>query len=109
MSFSHRYALSAVAALVLAGCGPSDGTEELAEGRAAYELRDLGKAEKLFGECLAAAPENVDALVYMARVKLDLGEVDAAREWIGTAAARAGDDGDVRLGQAQTAGNAKDS
>ena len=108
MSFSHRYALSAAAALVLAGCGPSDGTEELAEGRAAYELRDLGKAEKLFGECLAAAPENVDALVYMARVKLDLGEVDAAREWIGKAAARAGDDVDVRLVQAQTAWHAKD-
>ena len=102
MNFSHGYALSTVAAaLVLAGCGSKDGVDEFKEGCAAYELRDLKKAERLFGESLSEAPDRVDAILYMARVKLDLGELDAAREYIGRAAALAGGDVDVRLVQAQ--------
>ena len=108
MNFSHGYALSAVAAaLVLAGCGSKDGVDEFKEGCAAYELRDLKKAERLFGESLSEAPDRVDAILYMARVKLDLGELDAAREYIGRAAALAGGDVDVRLVQAQVEWHAK--
>ena len=109
MNFSHRYALSAVAAvLALAGCDPKDGVRELNEGRAAFELGDNKKAERLFEKSLSMAPENVDALVYLARVKLALGELDAAREQIGKAAKHAGGDVDVRLVQAQIDWCAKD-
>ena len=109
MSFSLRYALSAcAAAAALAGCDPKDGAKELEQGRAAYELRDLKKAERLFEKCLGYAPSNVDALVYLARTKLDLGEVAAARDWIGKAAELAGGDLDVRLVRAQVAWHAKE-
>ena len=109
MNSSLRYALSAAAAVVVAaGCTPDDGSKELELGRAAYELRDLKKAEKMFEKSAALAPENVDALVCLARVKLDLGEVEAAREAVGKAAALAGSDADVRLVQAHVAWVAKD-
>ena len=116
MNSSLRYALSAAAVIaVAAGCTPDDGSKELELGRALYEpMRDqkndetLKKAEKFFEKSAALAPENVDALVYLARVRLDLGMVDGAREAIGRAAALAGGDVDVRLVQAQVAWVAKD-
>ena len=109
MNSSLRYALSAtLAVLALSGCTPTDGAKELEQGRAAYELRDLKKAEKLFEKSVALSPENVDALVCLARVKLDLGEPVAAREWIGKAAVLAGGDVDVRLVQAHVACVLKD-
>ena len=109
MKFSLRYALSAcAAAAALAGCDPKDGMKELEQGRAAYELRDLKKAEKLFEKSVACAATNVDVLVYLARVKLDLGELDAAKEWVEKAAALAGHDLDVRILEAQIAWHAKD-
>lgn len=103
-----RYALSAAVALAVAGCTPDDGAKELEQGRAAYELHDLKKAEKLFEKSVSLSPENVDALVYLARVKLRLGEVDAASEAIGKAAALAGNDADVRFLQAQVAWHLKE-
>ncbi|MBQ3290692.1 MAG: tetratricopeptide repeat protein [Kiritimatiellae bacterium] len=109
MNFSLRYALSAtLAVLALSGCTPKDGAKELEQGCAAYELRDLKKAEKLFEKSVALSPENVDALVFLARVKLDLGEPVAAREWIGKAAVLAGGDIDVRLVQAHVSWVLKD-
>ncbi|MBO7683570.1 MAG: tetratricopeptide repeat protein [Kiritimatiellae bacterium] len=109
MNSSHAYALSAAAAvLVLAGCGPKDGARELGEGRAAFELGDNKKAERLLEKSLSMSPGNVDALVSLARVKLALGEIPAAGECIGKAAERAAGDVDVRLVQAQVAWFAKD-
>ena len=109
MNFSLRYALSAtLAVLALSGCTPTDGAKELDQGRAAYELHDLKKAEKLFEKSVALSPENVDALVCLARVKLDLGDPEAAREWIGKAAVLAGGDVDVRFVQAHVAWVLKD-
>ena len=109
MNSSLRYALSAtLTILALSGCTPKDGAKELEQGRAAYELRDLKKAEKLLEKSVALSPENVDALVCLARVKLDLGEPVAAREWIGKAAVLAGGDVDVRMVQAHVACVLKD-
>lgn len=94
--------------LVLAGCGPKDGKKEYEQGKEAYELRDLPKAAKLFEESLACAPENVDRLMYLARVKLDLGELPAAKDLVGRAALLAEDDVDVRMLSAQIAWHMKD-
>ena len=109
MNFSLRSALSACAALaVLAGCGPDDGAKELEQGRAAYDLRDLKKAERLFERSAELCPTNVDVLVYLARVKLDLGELAPAKEWAEKAAALAAGDLDVRLLRAQLAWHMKE-
>ena len=108
MNFSPRFALSACAvAAALAGCDPKDGVEELEQGRAAYELRDLKKAEKLFEKSIEYAPSNVDTLVYLSRTKLDLGDLAAARKWIEKAAELSPEDVDVRLLRAQLAWHAK--
>ena len=108
MNSSLRYALSAcAAAVVLAGCDPKDGVKEFEQGRAAYELRDLKKAERLFEKSLESAPSNVDAIVYLVRVKLESGELASAGEWAGKAAALSPDDVDIRLLQAQLAFHAK--
>ena len=108
MSFSPRYALSALAcAAAIAGCAPKDGAKELEQGRAAYELRDLKKAERLFEKSAELSPTNVDALVYLSRTKLDLGDLAAANKWIAKAAELAADDLDVRMLRAQLARHAK--
>jgi tetratricopeptide (TPR) repeat protein len=111
-SFSRSSAPEAalVAALFAAafcGCGPSDGREELAEGRAAYEVRNLEKAAKLFAESVACAPDSVDAVLYLARTKLDLGELAEAQK-LAARARELSDDVDVRLFGAQVAFHAKD-
>ena len=109
MNFSLRYVLSAcAAAAALAGCSPKDGAKELEQGRAAYELRDLKKAERLFEKSVGYAPSNVDALVYLARTKLDLGELAEASEWVGKAAELSPGDSDIRLLRAQIAWHAKE-
>lgn len=93
---------------VLTGCGPNDGTEEYADGNAAYGVRDLKKAEKLFSKSLELNPENVDALVMFARVELDLGEIAAAKGAIEKAAEFDGTSYDVALLDAEIAYHAKD-
>ena len=81
-------ALFLLAALVvLAGCNPKDGVREYADGMAAYEAHSLEKAGKLFAKCLVYAPENVDALVMLARVQCERGEISDATETIAKAAA----------------------
>ena len=102
--------IAASAALVCAivGCEPSDGAKELDLGRKAYEMHDLKKAERLFTECIALAPSNVDALLLLARVKLDAGDIPAARGWVDKAAEFAGGDVDVRLVASQVAWHEKD-
>ena len=101
-------AVSAALVCVIVGCEPSDGARELDLGRTAYEMRDLKKAEKLFSECVALAPGNADALLYLARIKLDAGEITSARSWINKAAEVAGDDVDVKIVAAQVAWHEKD-
>ena len=93
----------ATALAVLAGCSPKDGVREFADGMTAYEARSLEKAEKLFAKSLVYAPENVDALVMLARVQCDLGEISDAGDTIAKAAALAPDAPDVALLDAEIA------
>lgn len=111
MSFSQSSALkcvSAVFAATILGCGPSDGVKEFSEGKEAYDLRDLKKAERLFTESLALAPQDVDRLLYLARTELELGELDKAKELIGQAAGNSEGDVDVALLESQIAWHTKD-
>jgi tetratricopeptide (TPR) repeat protein len=103
---SLRYALNAAFAVALsafAGCEKPDGLAELASARAAYEVRDLKKAEKLLEKSLSVNATNADALVAYAMVKVDLGEIHLAQAAIEKAVAVAGGDVDVRLLSAQIA------
>lgn len=111
MNFSLSSVLksaSALGAALLLGCGSNDGRKELEAGQSAYELRDLKRAEKLFGESLACAPQDVDRILYLARVKLDLGELAAARDLVTQAASLADGDADVAMLESQIAWHAKD-
>ncbi len=101
---------AAFAALVsaLAGCGPDDGSKELALGRKAYDLNDFAKAEKLLSESLERAPENVDALLLFSRTKIENGDIAAATNAAARAAAIAPDDADVKLVEAQALWHARD-
>ena len=111
MNFSHSSALKCAPAAVLAailGCGPNDGAKEFEQGRAAYEVRDLKKAEQRFGKCLACSPNDVDRLLFLARTELDLGELAKAKSLVERAAANSRDAADVAMLKAQIAWHAKD-
>lgn len=111
MSFSQSSALkcaSAVLAAAILGCGPRDGSKEFREGKEAYELRDLKRAEKFFERSVVLAPQDVDRLLYLARTELELGELAKAQEAISRAAANSDGDADVALLASQIAWHAKD-
>ena len=111
MSFSQSSALkcvSAVLAAAILGCGPRDGSKEFEQGKAAYELRDLKKAETLFARSAALAPQDADRLLYLARTELELGELAKAQEAISRAAENSDGDADVALLESQIAWHAKD-
>lgn len=107
LSFALKCASAAFAAAIL-GCGPDDGLKEFAEGKEAYGLRDLKKAERLFSESLAAAPQDVDRLLYLARTELELGELEKAKDLIGKAAGNSDGEADVALLESQIAWHTKD-
>lgn len=100
--------ISALALGVLAGCGPTDGLQELAEGREAYRLGDYARAEKLLTKSAGYNGANVDTLVSLAQLKLRNGELQQALKWIARAEDLAAGDSDVRLLSAQIAWHAKD-
>jgi len=109
MNFSPLSAASVLlAAFVLVGCGPKDGLKELEQGKSAYEVRDLKKAERLFEKSLACRPNDVDLLLRLTQVKLDLGEMKEADELVKRAADIASGDYDVMLLTAQIAWHLKD-
>ena len=110
MSFSQSSALrcaSAVLAAAILGCGPRDGSKEFREGKAAYELRDLKKAEALFARSALLAPQDADRLLYLARTELELGEIAEAQLQIAKAVEIAAEDADVKLIKAQIDWHAK--
>ena len=110
MSFSQSSALKCASAAVLAailGCGSGDGSKEFEQGKEAYELRDLKRAETLFARSAALAPQDADRILYLARAELELGELAKAQLQVAKAAAIAGDDADVRLLKAQIDWHAK--
>lgn len=111
MNFSRSSALkcaSAACAAIILGCGPTDGVSEFEQGREAYSLRDLKKAEKLFEKSLAAAPQDVDRLLYLARTELELGELEKAKSLVERAAENSEGDVDVALLESQIAWHLKD-
>jgi len=108
LGFVRKAAAIAVCALVAVGCGPRDGLKELEQGKAAFEERNFKKAGKLFEQCLKLAPANVDALVYFARAKMELGELAPADEALSRAWGLAEKDLDVRLLSAQLAWHLED-
>ena len=111
MSFLQSSALkcaSAVLAAAILGCGPRDGSKEFCEGKEAYELRDLKRAEKLFERSVVLAPQDVDRLLYLARTELELGELAKAQETIGRAVENSNGDADVTLLKSQIAWHTKD-
>ena len=111
MSFLQSSALKCVSAVLVAailGCGPRDGSKEFREGKEAYELRDLKRAEKLFERSVVLAPQDADRLLYLARTELELGELAKAQEAIGRAAENSDGDADVALLESQIAWHAKD-
>lgn len=95
--------LAAALAIALAGCNPKDGVGEYADGMAAYEAHSLEKAGKLFAKSLEFAPDNVDALVMLARVRCERGEIPEAGEAIAKAVALDPDSPDVALLDAEIA------
>ena len=111
MSFLQSSALKCASAVLVAailGCGPGDGAKEFSEGKEAYDLRDLRKAERLFTESLTAAPQDVDRLLYLARTELELGELERAKTLVGQAAENSEGDADVALLESQVAWHGKD-
>ena len=111
MSFSQSSALkcaSVVLAAAILGCGPRDGSKEFREGKEAYELKDLKRAEKFFERSVVLAPQDADRLLYLARTELELGELAKAQEAIGRAAESSDGDADVVLLKSQIAWHAKD-
>ena len=92
----------------LLGCGPRDGSKEFREGKEAYELRDLKRAEKLFERSVVLAPQDADRLLYLARTELELGELAKAQAAISRAAENSDGEADVALLEAQIAWHAKD-
>ena len=108
LSSVHRsVVLVVLASSVLWGCGPRDGRKELAKGQAAYEAGQFEKAVRLFEKSLACAPDRVDAILYLARTKLALGELETAKDLSARASALS-DDVDVKMFSAQVAWHAKD-
>ena len=110
MSFLQSSALkcvSAVLAAAILGCGPRDGSKEFEQGKEAYELKDLKRAEKLFERSVVLAPQDADRVLYLTRTELELGELAKAQLQIAKAAAIAGEDTDVRLLKAQIDWHAK--
>ena len=110
MNFSRLFALNCALLILvgLSGCGSSDGSRELEKGLAAYEVRDLIKAEKFISESLTRAPQDVGRILYLARIKLDLGKMPEVHKLIAQAQSLSGADADVRLFAAQLAWHDKD-
>ena len=111
MSFSPSSVAKCVSTVLLTavlGCGSDDGASEYVQGMAAYGARDLKKAERLIEKSSDCDPNDVDRLVALARVKLDLGDLKAAKAAVVRASSLRGDDEDVILLGAQVAWHLKD-
>lgn len=112
MNFSQLSALKVLSfvslTLALVGCGERDGKAELESAKNAYELKDSLKADKLLDKSLGYNPENVEALIYKARLKLDQGEIAEAKNAIERAVVLDGEAVDVRMLNAQIAYHGRD-
>lgn len=107
-NISIHFVWALVLALAVAGCGPKDGTEDFNAGVEAFNQHNLEKAGRHFARSLELTPGNVDALVYLAKTRLDLGDLVSATAAISNATELAGDDLDIVLLGAEIAWHAKD-
>ena len=98
----------ALALALLAGCGPKDGAKDLAKAEAALAANDLVKADRFTAKALAVEPRNADALATATMVKIALGQIQAADEFIARAMDVAGGDADIRFLDAETAYHLQD-
>ena len=69
---------AASAALMLAGCGGDDGTEDFVAGQAAVEAKDWAAASVSFDKVTKNCQTNVAAWFYLAVANLELGEAARA-------------------------------
>lgn len=99
---------AAAVSCALTGCGKSDGTGEYEDGLAAYKAGDLKKAARYFSESLEAAPASVNALLMLARVKCDIGEISEAGRIMQEANKLDEDALDVKMLTAQISWHLKD-
>lgn len=95
-------------AALLAGCGKSDGSGEFEAGKEAFEARDFKKAQRLFEKSLAASPANVNTMIMLARVQVELGEIQAVGKTIDAMNAVDEDAVDVKMLTAQVSWHQKD-
>lgn len=97
-NFSRQFALKSLAAAallaVLSGCG-SDPGKEYRKGMSAFENADYKTAVEKFSEVLSQTPDNVDALVMLARSELAFGNPDKADAALAKAAETNGGDADI--------------
>lgn len=63
---------------ILIGCAPSDGSKEFDQATNAYELRDLQRAKRLFAKAAKLNAANADAQYMLAKVNLDIGNLEEA-------------------------------
>jgi len=108
MKISPFLLMTCLVAAVLCGCTDKTGATDLAEGKAAYEIGDYKKAERSLDKCLKLAPNTVDALVYLVKIKLAIGELTQAREFLDRAQELDGGATDIRFLDAQLNWNLKD-
>lgn len=95
---SLRFALKAlpfaIAAALISGCGVNP-EKEYAKGTKAFSDRDFKIASQSFRAVVKECPENVDALVMLARSEFAHGMVSSALEALNAAAASNGADSDI--------------
>lgn len=110
-NFSLRFALNGLLAVAffsfLCGCG-TDPVKEYEKGDSAFKNADYKTAAERFREVVELSPDNVDALVMLARSEFALGDVDAAGKTLQKAAVTNGGDPDILELTAQIAFFCKD-
>lgn len=108
LSSALKFGSAFLIATTIVACTERDGKEELAAGKLAYENKDVVKADKMLTKSLQYNPENVETLIYKARLKLDQGEIAEAKTIIDQALVLDGEAVDVLMLHAQIAYHARD-
>ena len=90
------------------GCSKSDGTSEYEDGKNAFEVREMKKAERLLVKSIELAPDSVNAMIMLARVYIELGQIAEAGKIMDKASALDGESFDVKLLTAQVAWHLRD-
>ncbi|MBO5643125.1 MAG: tetratricopeptide repeat protein [Kiritimatiellae bacterium] len=108
MKINSSFILISSLATLLVGCAPSDGSDEFKQATAAYELRDLQRAKRFFEKAAKLNSSNADAHYMLAKVNLDLGNLEEASAAINDARLVASNAADILSLDAQIAYHLKD-